>query len=76
MIDLSNYREKLSEGAHRAILLAIKESQKRQHYYLGIEHIFMSLIEVERPLFDEVARDVQDGLGRGSGGWPQHDRDH
>jgi ATP-dependent Clp protease ATP-binding subunit ClpC len=55
MIDLSNYKDYLSEKAHRVLTSAIEESQKRQHYYLGVEHIFLALMEVESGLFADLA---------------------
>ncbi len=54
MINLSNYRDRLSEKAQQILSFAIEESQKRQHYYLGVEHIFLALTEVETTLFEET----------------------
>jgi ATP-dependent Clp protease ATP-binding subunit ClpA len=55
MIDLSNYKDYLSEKAHQVLSSAIEDSQKRQHYYLGVEHIFLALLEVESGLFADLA---------------------
>lgn len=55
MIDLSNYKDYLSDKAHRVLTSAIEESQRRQHYYLGVEHIFLALMEVEANLFTDLA---------------------
>ena len=55
MIDLSNYKDYLSEKAHKVLASAIHESQKRQHHYLGVEHIFLAITEVESNLFAEIA---------------------
>ena len=55
MIDLSNYKDYLSDKAHRVLTSAIEESQKRQHYYLGVEHIFLAIMEVESGLFADLA---------------------
>jgi ATP-dependent Clp protease ATP-binding subunit ClpC len=55
MIDLSNYKDYLSEKAHQVLASAIEESQKRQHHYLGVEHIFLAFLEVERMLFEDIA---------------------
>jgi len=55
MIDLDNYKDYLSEKAHRVLASAIQESQKRQHHYLGVEHIFLAITEVESHLFAEIA---------------------
>jgi ATP-dependent Clp protease ATP-binding subunit ClpC len=54
MIDLSNYKNYLSDKAHEVLRLAIEESAQRQHYYLGVEHIFLALTQVEEEFFDEV----------------------
>ena len=55
MIDLSNYKDYLSEKAHRVLTSAIEESQKRQHFYLGVEHIFLAIVEIESGLFADLA---------------------
>jgi len=55
MIDLSNYKDYLSEKAHQVLTSAIEESQKRQHYYLGVEHIFLAILDVESGLFADLA---------------------
>ena len=55
MIDLSNYKDYLSDKAHQVLASAIEESQKRQHYYLGVEHIFWAIMEVENILFANLA---------------------
>ncbi len=54
MIDLANYKEKLSQKAHKVISYAVEESQRRQHHYLGPEHIFLAFAEIERSLFEET----------------------
>jgi len=55
MIDLSNYKDYLSDKAHQVLTSAIEESQKRQHYYLGVEHIFLAIMAVESTLFSDLA---------------------
>ncbi len=55
MIDLSSYKDYLSDKAHQVLASAIEESQKRQHHYLGVEHIFLAFLEVERILFEDIA---------------------
>jgi ATP-dependent Clp protease ATP-binding subunit ClpA len=55
MIDLSNYKDYLSDKAHQVLSSAIEESQKRQHYYLGVEHLFWAIMEVENILFADLA---------------------
>ena len=54
MIDLENYQERLSENARRVIASAVEESQRRFHYYLGPEHIFLALAAVEEHLFKDI----------------------
>jgi len=54
MIDLSNYKDYLSDKAHQVLASAIEESQKRQHHYLGVEHIFWAITEVESALFADL----------------------
>ena len=46
MIDLAHYRDRLSEKAQELVSYAIEESQRRQHYYLGVEHLFLGLCKV------------------------------
>jgi ATP-dependent Clp protease ATP-binding subunit ClpC len=62
MIDLSNYKDYLSTKAHHVLASAIEESQKRQHYYLGVEHIFMALLEVENSLFADLTNKLNVSL--------------
>ncbi|MDD5224425.1 MAG: AAA family ATPase, partial [bacterium] len=54
MIDFSHYRDRLSDRAREIIERAVLESQRRQHYFLGVEHIFLAFTIVEGPLFEEV----------------------
>lgn len=54
MVELANYKEKLSQKAQRVISHAVGESQRHQHYYLGPEHILFAFAEIERPLFEET----------------------
>ena len=58
MIDLTNYRNYLSEKAYRVITVAIEESKKRNHYYLGVEHIFLAYARVENVFFKEVLTEL------------------
>lgn len=54
MMEISFYREKLSESGHRVLNAAIEESQRRHHYYLGLEHLFIAFAEEEKALFREL----------------------
>ncbi len=54
MLELGSFRERLSEKSHQILNRAIEESQKRQHYFLGVEHIFLAIAESERYFFDTI----------------------
>lgn len=54
MFELEDIKEKLTPSAARIIEDAIQQSRKRQHYYLGIEHIFISFANIETVFFHEL----------------------
>jgi ATP-dependent Clp protease ATP-binding subunit ClpA len=54
MMEISFYREKLSESGHRMLNTSIEESQRRHHYYLGLEHLFIAFADQEKTLFQEL----------------------
>jgi len=58
MIDLTNYRDYLSEKAYQVINIAIEESKKRNHHYLGVEHIFLGYAQVETSFFNAVLSEL------------------
>lgn len=58
MMEISFYREKLSESGHRMLNASIEESQRRHHYYLGLEHLFIAFAEQEKQLFRELMASV------------------
>src|SRR3989304_9261203 len=58
MMEISFYREKLSEAGHRMLNSSIEESQRRHHYYLGLEHLFISFAEQEKSLFRDLMGSV------------------
>jgi len=58
MLDLTNYRDYLSEKAHQVLSIAINESKKRKHNYLGVEHIFLAFTKVESEFFNEVIKEL------------------
>ncbi len=64
MLDLTNYKERLSESAHKLLTSALEESQRRQHYYLGVEHLFWALTEVEKSILDEIFREFNINIER------------
>ncbi len=58
MMEISFYREKLSESGHRMLNTSIEESQRRHHYYLGLEHLFIAFAEQEKTLFRDLMASV------------------
>ena len=58
MMEISFYREKLSESGHRVLNSSIEESQRRHHYYLGLEHLFIGFADQEKPLFRELMSSI------------------
>jgi len=54
MMEISFYREKLSESGHRMLNSSIEESQRRHHYYLGLEHLFIAFADQEKTMFQEL----------------------
>jgi ATP-dependent Clp protease ATP-binding subunit ClpC len=58
MMEISFYREKLSESGHRVLNASIEESQRRHHYYLGLEHLFIAFAEEEKVLFRELMASI------------------
>ena len=59
MLDLTDYRDYLSEKAHQILNIAIDESKKRKHNYLGAEHIFLAFTKVESEFFQEVIKELK-----------------
>ncbi len=58
MIDLGPFQDKFSESGRRVMGRAIEESRHRDHNIVAPEHILAALIEVERPLFNEVMQSL------------------
>ncbi len=58
MYDLGPMQDKFSETGLKVIHRAIKESQRREQNYLGVEHIFTSLSELEGELFNETMQSM------------------
>src|SRR3990172_2832396 len=59
MIELENFKGKLSESGQKALSLAIEESQKRGQNYIGTEHLFLGLAEVEKSLLSDVMTELR-----------------
>ncbi len=58
MTELEDIKEKLTPSARRVLEAAIEESKTRQHYYLGVEHLFLAFAKVEENFFREVMEDL------------------
>jgi ATP-dependent Clp protease ATP-binding subunit ClpA len=58
MMEIAFYRERLSGKAQGMLNSAIEESQKRHHYYLGLEHLFIAFSETEKELFYDLVKEV------------------
>lgn len=58
MTDIEEIKEKLSPSAQKVVDVAIEESKKCQHYYLGVEHLFLAFAKVEETFFKEVMEDL------------------
>lgn len=58
MPELDDIKEKLSPAAKRLFDAAIEESKARQHFYLGVEHLFLAFSKVEEVFFREVMEDL------------------
>jgi hypothetical protein len=54
MMEISFYREKLSESGNRVLNASIEESQRRHHYYLGLEHLFIAFADQEKTMFQDL----------------------
>lgn len=58
MTELEELKEKLTPSARRVVDAAVQESQSRQHFYLGVEHLFLAFAKVEEGFFREVMEDL------------------
>ncbi|HAO92791.1 MAG: hypothetical protein A2X99_00820 [Deltaproteobacteria bacterium GWB2_55_19] len=58
MTELEDIKEKLTPAARKVLEAAIEESKTRQHYYLGVEHLFLAFAKVEENFFREVMEDL------------------
>ena len=55
-IDFTKYEDKLSERAQQILGIAIEESNRRQHFYLGVEHVFLAFVELEPNLVADTMK--------------------
>src|SRR3989337_1117890 len=58
MLELEGFKERLTPRCIKVLETAVEESKRRQHYYLGLEHIFLSFAIVEEAFFRDVMSDL------------------
>ncbi|MBI5344727.1 MAG: ATP-dependent Clp protease ATP-binding subunit, partial [Deltaproteobacteria bacterium] len=58
MTELDEIKEKQTPSARKLVEAAVEESKNRQHYYLGVEHLFLAFAKVEENFFREVMEDL------------------
>jgi ATP-dependent Clp protease ATP-binding subunit ClpA len=58
MTELEGFKGKLSTRAQMVLDGAIEESKNRQHYYLGVEHLFLAFAKVEEDFFTRGGPEV------------------
>ena len=58
MFELEDFKEKITPRAEKVLEVAAEESRSRQHYYLGVEHIFLAFSTVEADFFKDVMEDL------------------
>lgn len=58
MLEFEGFKERLTSKGIKVLETAIEESKRRQHYYLGVEHIFLSFAIVEEAFFRDVMSDL------------------
>lgn len=54
MFDLTNYKDRLSERTQAMLNLAIDESKKHQQFYVGVEHIFLAFMTIEKEFYNDL----------------------
>ncbi|MCL4558829.1 MAG: ATP-dependent Clp protease ATP-binding subunit [Deltaproteobacteria bacterium] len=54
MFDLTNYKDRLAERTQAVINLAIDDSKKRQQFYVGVEHLFIAFITIEKEFYNDL----------------------
>ena len=58
MTELEDFKEKLTPRGQKILDGAVEESKKRQHYYLGVEHLFLAFAKVEKTFFKDIMDDL------------------
>ncbi len=58
MTELDEIKGRSTPSAVKLIDAAVEESKERQHYYLGVEHLFIAFSKAESDFFREVLEDL------------------
>lgn len=58
MYDFGDFSDRFSESGQRVMKRAIEESRRRDHNFIAPEHIFASILDVERSFFNEVMQSL------------------
>ncbi|MFQ5329548.1 MAG: AAA family ATPase [Thermodesulfobacteriota bacterium] len=59
MLDIDGLKSRFTPKAQKVLEGAVEESKKRNHFYLGVEHIFLSFATHESLLFMEIMEDLK-----------------
>ncbi|NOS36334.1 MAG: AAA domain-containing protein [Deltaproteobacteria bacterium] len=59
MLDLEGLKSRFTPRAQKVLEGAVEESKNRNHFYLGVEHIFLSFAKNESILFMEIMEDLK-----------------
>ena len=59
MLDLEGLKSRFTPRAQKVLEGAVEESKNRNHFYLGVEHIFLSFARNESILFMEIMEDLK-----------------
>src|SRR3989337_2669878 len=58
MNELDELKENLGQRTQRILDAAVEESKRRQHYYIGVEHLFIAFAKTEEAFFREIMDDL------------------
>lgn len=58
MYDFGDFSDRFSESGQRVMKRAIEESRRREHNFIAPEHIFASILDVERSFFNEIMQSL------------------
>lgn len=58
MYDFGDFSDRFSDSGQRVMKRAIEESRRRDHNFIAPEHIFASILDIERMFFNEVMQSL------------------